>query len=1054
MALLPRETAPACILYVSFLILVPGLVPNLSSGCDHRDIASAVFQRLLKGSVGWLLAVALCSSKNAEKNQRKAASYVPFENKTVKGEKKDVINEPMLPSYNPAAVESSWYDWWEKKRFFKPEGKDGIVHENPKGKFIMVIPPPNVTGSLHLGHALTIAIQDTLARWNRMLGKTVLWNPGCDHAGIATQVVVEKKLWKEQKLTRHQLGRENFVQKIWEWKQIFGERIYNQIRGLGASVDWDRACFTMDEKMRNAVTAAFIAFYEKGLIKRANRMVNWSPALLSAISDLEVDYLELPGRTLLPLASHGGRSYEFGVMVQFAYKVEDSEEEIIVATTRPETLLGDVCVAVHPDDARWKHLHGKFVVHPFLNKRLPILTDECVEISLGTGALKITPGHDKKDFDFGVRHQLPIINIFNDDGTMNGTCSRFEGLKRYDARIAVIEALKEAGLYRGAQSHAMAIPICSRSKDVVEDMVRPQWFLNCGDMAKRALAAVESGSLKIIPSSHNITWKRWLENSRDWCVSRQLWWGHRIPAYKIIVDGQEPILDNDDCWVVCESEQEALTRASQRLNINVNRITVEQDPDVLDTWFSSGLFPLSVFGWPEKTDDFMRFFPGTFLETGHDILFFWVARMVMMSLSLTNQLPFSTVYLHALVRDAHGRKMSKSLGNVIDPVDVIRGISLSELHKTLENGNLDEKEIAKAQAGQTMDFPNGIPECGTDALRYTLVSYTIGGKDVNLDINRIVAHRHFCNKIWNANKLYYFYCSGYQPASETPSPSEEFSCMDRWILSRLYKACEVIDVSFNSFLFTQMTDALYKFWKEELCDVYLESSKPVLQGPDGPQKINAMETLYTCIETGLRQEMTIVIMIEIILMMSKRLLHPIMPFITEELWQRLPKRSSLAHESICIADYPKNVLYRNVVLEEQQVLAFEVAHCIRALRSSYLEPKARPKVTVIVKNTKINEALHLFHNMVECLCELSELVITYKPEVDRRGHVIGHVADMAEVLLLIKGLVDSKKEITKLEKKKASIIATTERLERRLNSPVVAKIPESILVQERARVFF
>lgn len=578
----------------------------------------------------------------------------------------------------------------------------------------MVIPPPNVTGSLHLGHALTNAIEDAITRFNRMKGRTTLWVPGCDHAGIATQVVVEKKLWREEKLTRHDLGREKFIERVWQWKNEKGDRIYHQLRKIGSSCDWDRACFTMDPKLCRAVNEAFVRLHEEGCIYRNSRLVNWSCTLRSAISDIEVDKVELPGRTFLSIPGYPNK-IEFGVLISFAYKVEGSDEEIIVATTRIETMLGDTAVAVHPNDSRYKHLHGKFVKHPFCNRRMPIVCDEFVEMDFGTGAVKITPAHDPNDYEVGKRHNLPFITIFSDDGIIIGDYGEFTGMKRFDCRVEILKKLKELNLYKETKDNAMVVPICSRSKDVVEPLIKPQWYVKCDDMAASAMEAVRTNELKIVPETHKKTWFHWMEGIRDWCVSRQLWWGHRIPAYYVnfndIKKRPENISD-EELWVVGRTETEALEKAVKKFNVEKNEITLKQDEDVLDTWFSSGLFPFSVFGWPEQTDELKVFYPTTLLETGNDIIFFWVARMVFFGQKLLGKLPFKEVFLHAMVRDAHGRKMSKSLGNVIDPMDVIMGISLEDLHKQLYDSNLDPKEIEKAKAGQKQDYPNGIPECG------------------------------------------------------------------------------------------------------------------------------------------------------------------------------------------------------------------------------------------------------------------------------------------------------------------------------------------------------
>lgn len=634
-----------------------------------------------------------------------------------------------------------------------------VTEVNPKGKFVMVIPPPNVTGSLHLGHAITTSIEDCVTRWHRMNGRTSLWAPGCDHAGIATQVVVEKKVWREQKKTRHDLGREKFVDEIWKWKNEKGDRIYEQFRRMGASVDWTRSYFTMNPNFSKAVIEAFVRMHEDGTIYRSARLVNWSCSLRSAISDIEVDKIEIPGRTFLSIPGYDEK-VEFGVLVSFAYKVEDSDEEIVVATTRIETMLGDTAIAVHPKDARYAHLHGKYCVHPFTSRRLPIVTDDFVEMAFGTGAVKITPAHDPNDYEVGKRHDLPFITIFDDDGIIIGEYGKFSGMKRFQCRKEILVALKEIGLYRDTTNNPMVVPMCSRSKDVVEPIIKPQWWVKMDDMAAKAIDAVETGELKIIPDIHNKTWFSWLKDIRDWCISRQLWWGHRIPAYRVTFNDAKLQDANPDVWVVGRTESEALEKATKQFNVKATEIQLTQDEDVLDTWFSSGLATFAAFGWPEKTADLEAFYPNLLLETGHDIIFFWVARMVFLGQKLMGKLPFKEVFMHPIIRDAHGRKMSKSLGNVIDPMDVICGISLEDLNQSLHNSNLDPKEIEKAIAGQKQDFPNGIPECGTDAMRFALCSYNLQSRDINLDIMRVQGYRFFCNKIWNATKFAIMYFDG------------------------------------------------------------------------------------------------------------------------------------------------------------------------------------------------------------------------------------------------------------------------------------------------------
>nr|CAD7263237.1 unnamed protein product [Timema shepardi] len=1042
---------------------------------------------------------------------------------TAPGDKKDTTC-PMPDAYSPQYVEAAWYSWWEKQGFFRPEyGRKSISEPNPKGKFVMVIPPPNVTGSLHLGHALTNAVEDAITRWHRMKGRTVLWNPGCDHAGIATQVVVEKKLWREEKKTRHDLGRDKFVDRIWDWKKEKGDRIYLQLRKLGSSYDWTRACFTMDPKLCRAVTEAFVRLHEEGLIYRSNRLVNWSCTLKSAISDIEVDKVELPGRTLLSVPGYDHK-VEFGVLILFAYKVEGSDEELVVATTRVETMLGDTAVAVHPEDPRYKHLHGKFVTHPFCDRKIPILADDFVEREFGTGAVKITPAHDQNDYDVGKRHNLPFITIFNEEGNVVGDCTQFVGMKRFQARRAVIEALKKKGLYRETKDNPMVVPICSRSKDVVEPLIKPQWYLSCDVMAKNALDSVRSGELKLIPEHFNKTWYHWMENSR------QLWWGHRIPAYFVTVEdpsvtkGME--IDNE-YWVSGRSEEEALERAAKKFNVPQSKIKLTQDGDVLDTWFSSSLFPFSIFGWPDQTEELKIFYPGTLLETGHDILFFWVARMVFFGQKLLNKLPFREVYLHPMVRDAHGRKMSKSLGNVIDPMDVIMGVSLEQLHLQLNESNLDPKEVEKAKDGQKQDYPNGIPECGTDALRFALCAYIMQGRDINLDILRVQGYRFFCNKLWNATKFALLYLGNdFQPSSHindkvsyksdsigdgrgvfsdktenilkqsseirsivsscvrrenlvksdactsldkflgdhsyldgfSPTQADAVvyknigserlhdkyphlvrwqrhvrslisdkvpflpcdwlvsvdsseskligneSPMDLWMLSRVAAAVDSCNQGFETYDFAGATTACYNLWLYDLCDVYLEYLKPVFQSGDTAAISTAKQTLYTCLDYGLR------------------LLSPFMPFITEELYQRLPRVPVVEFPSICVAAYPEleQSPWRDTEIESGLDFIQKIVRLVRSARADYnLLNKVKTEAYVVCSDGGVSATVSKFQSALSTLAYCSKVEVN--PDSLPSGCAILTVSDKCEVHLLLKGLIEPEKELSKLNKKRETL---------------------------------
>ncbi|VDM20927.1 unnamed protein product, partial [Hydatigera taeniaeformis] len=747
-------------------------------------------------------------------------------------------------------------------------------------------------------------------------------------------VVVEKKLWRDQQVTRHDIGREAFVKEVWKWKEQKGDNIYHQVRTLGSSCDWSRAAFTMDPRLSRAVTEAFVRMYEGNLIYRKERLVNWCCTLQSAISDIEVDKVELTGRTALSVPGYS-KPVTFGVLTSFAYPIADStsNEEIVVATTRLETMLGDTGIAVHPEDPRYSHLIGRYALHPFAvpERRLPIIADAFVERDFGTGAVKLTPAHDPTDYEVGLRHNLPFLTCIDENGIMTEVAGPFAGLKRFEARIAVHRALVDRGLYRGESDNPMVVPLCSRTKDVIEPLLKPQWYVRCTELAAQAVEAVRSGQLGITPPSYVNTWYAWLRDCHDWCISRQLWWGHRIPAYRVSLrsrdTGEFQSLDpsNNSSWVVGRDEAEAMAHAKSRFQVSdvdaASTIRLEQDEDVLDTWFSSALFPFSVFGWPDNNSpDLSLYYPGTLLETGHDILFFWVARMVMAGLFLTQRLPFNHVYLHAMVRDAHGKKMSKSLGNAIDPMDVVNGISLPDLQAKLLTGNLDPSELKRATAAQAKDFPQGIPECGTDALRFALLSYPTRARSINLNILRVQGYRY---------AMYHCLREGYTPPTSTSSlvpTAASLSGTDRWILGRLSFAVEESNWGFANYVFTRATTACYNFWLYEFCDVYLEYSKPLVKSTQSVESKRAetvRHIVYTCLDVGLR------------------LLHPFMPYVTEELFQRLPRRNPATDPpSICVTPYPtSDEVSRWKAIETSEAvgfqLAFSLVHRLRSLYSTY-----------------------------------------------------------------------------------------------------------------------
>jgi valyl-tRNA synthetase len=805
-------------------------------------------------------------SKGKEKKAAKAKTedIIPeYQEETPPGEKKRLrpLADPNFKAYNPVAVESAWYDWWEKEGFFKPQlTKDGKIKE--EGSYVIVHPPPNVTGALHMGHALGDSLQDLLIRWNRMHGKTTLWVPGADHAGISTQQVVENMLWRKQQKTRRDLGREKFVATVWEWKEDYHKRINNALKKLGGSFDWSREAFTLDEARSEAVTTTFVDLHEQGIIYRANRLVNWSCKLSTALSNLEVNQKELTGRTLLSLPNYD-KKVEFGVLVYFKYPIEGSEETITVATTRVETMLGDTGIAVHPKDERYAHLVGKNAKHPFIEGRLlKIVADDSVEKDFGTGAVKITPAHDPQDFIRGKKHNLEFINILTDDGLMNENTGSYQGQKRFDVRYSIQEDLKKAGLYVDKKDNPMKVPICDRSGDVVEPMLKPQWWMRMRELADAAIAAVKAGQITIKPESSEKSFYRWLGEINDWCLSRQLWWGHQIPVYFAKVEGAEEDRSDDSLWFSGKNEAEAEAKARKALS--GKKFILERDEDVLDTWFSSGLWPFSTLGWPKKTEDMANFYPTTTLETGWDILFFWVARMIMLGIKLTGEVPFSEVYCHSLVRDSEGRKMSKSLGNVIDPLDVIYGITLDKLHAKLLSGNLASTEVEKASKYQKTAFPDGIPQCGTDALRFCMVSYTTGGGDINFDIKVMAAYRRFCNKIWQATKFVLGRIDEDFVPRKDRSLSGHESLAEKYILHKMNQTAKELNQFIADREFMKSTNVIYAYWYNDLCDVFIENSKAIIDNGTEQEKLSAFNTLYSALEGALL------------------MIHPYMPFITEE----------------------------------------------------------------------------------------------------------------------------------------------------------------------------
>jgi len=907
----------------------------------------------------------------------------------------------MDKTYQPDRIEQSWYEHWEKAGHFKPSGQGD--------SFCIMIPPPNVTGSLHMGHAFQDTIMDTLVRYRRMQGRNTLWQVGTDHAGIATQMVVERKLAGEG-TNRHELGREKFLDKVWEWKGESGGTITRQLRRMGASVDWTRERFTMDDGLSNAVREVFVRLHKEGLIYRGKRLVNWDPKLHTAISDLEVENVE-----------------EQGHMWHFRYPLSDGSGHLVVATTRPETMLGDTAVAVHPEDPRYKDLIGKTIRLPLADRDIPIIADDYVDPDFGSGCVKITPAHDFNDYEVGKRHDLPMINILTADAALNEEVPEaYRGLDRVDARKKVVDDLDALGLLEKVADHTLQVPRGDRSGVIIEPYLTDQWFVAVEELAKPAIAAVENGDIQFVPKNYENMYFSWMRDLQDWCISRQLWWGHRIPAW----------YDNDGNVYVGRNEEEV--RAAHDLG----DIPLSQDDDVLDTWFSSALWTFSTLGWPEDTDALRTFHPTDVLVTGFDIIFFWVARMIMMTLKFTDQVPFKKVYVHGLVRDNDGQKMSKSKGNVLDPLDMIDGITLDALVDKRTKGLMQpqkEKQIAKRTH---KDFPDGINPYGTDALRFTFLSLASTGRDIKWDMGRIEGYRNFCNKIWNAARYVMMNTEGEDCGL---SGEVELSLADRWIISALQRAEQEVSEALDSFRFDVASYAAYEFIWNEYCDWYLELSKPVLWGDDysEAQKRGTRRTLVTVLEAILR------------------LAHPFMPFITEEIWQKIGPMAGKApaagegkkSDTIMLQPFPASDAGK--IDEEAETGAEWVKAVITAVRNIRGEMgipmgKALP---LFLHNGKDSDKALLDANRT-FLSKLAKLesITWLNAEDSAPASATALVGDM-EILVPMAGLIDKDAEIERLSKEIDKLRKEVGRAEVKLKNPkFVDKAPQAVVDKEKAKL--
>jgi len=903
----------------------------------------------------------------------------------------------LAKTYDPRDVEGRWYPRWVEQGLF--EGKDDPARS--KEPFCIVIPPPNVTGSLHCGHALFATIQDVYTRQARMLGKNTLWLPGVDHAGIATQVVVERLL-KREGTDRHALGREKFLERVWQWKEQSGGTIDEQLKVLGSSCDWRRHRFTMDPQMSRAVREAFVRLYEEGLIYRTERLVNWSVGGQTVLSDLEVDSNE-----------------EDGEMFEFAYDVADAiGEQIVVATTRPETMLGDTAVAVHPDDPRYQHLIGKMLKHPFVDRRIPVIADAIlVDPKFGTGAVKVTPAHDFNDFATGKRHQLPMVNIMNKDGTLNDNAGEFRGMERSAARKAVKKKLEELGFVKGTKKHRLAVPRCQRTNTVVEPLLSEQWYVKADVLAKPAIEAVQTGKTVIVPEEWTKTYMHWMTNIQDWCISRQLWWGHQIPAW-YCGDCKHVTVSRDDATVceVCKSKN------------------IHQDEDVLDTWFSSGLWPFATLGWPDVDAPALKtFYPTTIMETGFDILFFWVARMMMMGIHFMGEVPFQKIYLHGMVTDEKGDKMSKVKGNVIDPLDVVYGIEVEPLLAKIKDGGANDAALKAARN----TYPEGIPAYGADAIRWTLSTYPPQQRKIPLSIKRIEGGRFLCNKLWNATR-FALGMLGEIPQADLDAPPAPESLADRWILSRLSAAAAGVQQGIDEFRLDDSTSALYRFFWNELCDWYLELVKPVLAPRDGATvDPNAARTARATLARALEATL--------------RLMHPFIPFVTEELWQKLPKPGDRPG-SIVVAPFPKAGA-RDEAAEREMAALQGVIGAIRTIRTEHeINPGATVSVRLCTSNAELRALLDREQIAIRTLAKVDPLAILPGDSGRPSGFATSSAGEI-EVQVLLKGLVDSAHEATRIDRELKRIDKDLQGMERKLSQPsFTEKAPPEVVAESRARV--
>ncbi|EHA13814.1 valine--tRNA ligase [Halomonas sp. HAL1] len=928
----------------------------------------------------------------------------------------------MEKTYQPEQIETRWYERWEADNRFAPSGQGE--------PFSIMIPPPNVTGSLHMGHAFQDTIMDTLTRWKRMQGNNTLWQVGTDHAGIATQMLVERKIAAEEGKTRHDLGRDAFIDKVWEWKEESGGHITRQLRRMGASVDWSRERFTMDDGFYKAVQEVFVRLHEEKLVYRGKRLVNWDPTLHTAISDLEVENKE-----------QQGSFWHFRYPLADGVKTADGKDYLVVATTRPETLLGDTGVAVNPEDERYASLVGKFIELPLVGRRIPVVADEHADMEKGSGCVKITPAHDFNDYEVGKRQNHLLISVLSKDATIleqaeifnlkgqpqldeDATLpAKYAGLDRFEARKQIVADMDALGLLEQVEAVNNTLPYGDRSGDVIEPLLTDQWFVAVESLAKPAIEAVENGDIQFVPKNYENMYFAWMRDLQDWCISRQLWWGHRIPAW----------YDAEGNVYVARSEEEA--REKHALEPDV---VLTQDEDVLDTWFSSGLWTFGTLGWPEKTPELETFHPSSVLVTGFDIIFFWVARMIMMTLKFTKEVPFKTVYVHGLVRDGQGQKMSKSKGNVLDPIDLIDGITLEELLEK-RTGNMMQPKQAKAIAKATKDeFKDGIEAHGTDALRFTFLSQATTGRDIKFDMNRLDGYRNFCNKLWNASRYVLMNAEGEDCG--TNGDEVELSLADRWIISQLQKTEAQVTKALDEYRFDHASQALYEFIWNEYCDWYLELSKPVLWDENATAEA----------KRGTRR--TLVRVLEAIL----RLAHPMMPYITEEIWQRVSPLAGVFmgdDASIMLQAWPEADESK---IDEQASLDIEwlkgVIIAVRNIRAEMNIAPGKPLDVLLTKGKPEDaERLESNRHFLSKLAKLESVTWLENPD-DAPLSATQLVGDM-EVLVPMADLIDKDAEIARLSKEIDKQDKLIGGIEKKLdNDGFIAKAPIAVVDKERGKL--